>query len=332
LVVNLISQGLFCQNSEKLTKENPIAVYLDSPLFYRDWYNNSFSRIITANLEYLLKTSKSNRISFSLGVGSEFSKEDYQNYDIVFFSEVSNLFGKRNHFFEVGLGPCYASGSLMIKTRLGYRMHLGNRFMFRLGYTPYIWLRPHYNYEEQSEFVSHSDLSVSLGYRFGYKVQMAETKTDSIFNSLIHSIQLNYNPYYQSYKGWNGNEKSLQIEITLKRSLHYNILLSAGISRTKQHFGALETSNYIFPLCLTMLYGNRGRYIETGIKLSGPIKWRYSSFYYLQPIVGYRQYFIKRIFAHLLYSPYFWLSNKEDRVYIAKDFVQNFTIGLGFKF
>jgi len=51
-----------------------------------------------------------------------------------------------------------------------------------------------------------------------------------------------------------------------------------------------------------------------------------------QPNAGFRVYLWKKVIAHVLYSPYFWLSGKENREYITKDFVQSFTIGLGYKF
>jgi len=333
MAVLFISQFLFGQNSENLQKEHPLAVYLESPLFYRDWNGNSNSGIITANLEYLLKTSEINRVSFSLGAGREFLIKDYHHWDIVIFSEVSNVFGKRTHFFEAGLGPCYASGSLMIKMRLGYRLQLANRFLFRLGYTPYLWPKTHYNYEDQPEIVSHSDLSISLGYRFGLNYSKKQSQGDGLFKHVVHSVLLDFQPFYQNYDAAKGNLKSLKIEIILKEHNRVNFLFSAGIVRTLQHYNyGLKTHDFVFTISFTTLYGIKGRYIEAGINFTGPVKWRNISFNYLQPNAGYRQYFFKRIYAHLLYSPYFWLSNKENRTYIKKDFMNSFTVGLGYKF
>jgi hypothetical protein len=90
-----------------------------------------------------------------------------------------------------------------------------------------------------------------------------------------------------------------------------------------------SSEEIVIPVGINVLIGESHHFIEAGINFTGRFEYRY---YLLEPKAGYRIYLWKHFTAHLLYSPYFWLSNKENRTYIKKDFVNSFTVGLGYKF
>jgi hypothetical protein len=314
----------FGQETEKTSKENPFAAYLESPVFYGFKNGNFNSWVVTANLEYLLKTSENYGISFSAGYGRDFRLSKYD--DDAFNFGINNIFGKKHHFIEVGGGIGIYSGDVYHSFRFGYRLHLFDRLMFRVAYTPYIRLWRH---TDSFLFDRVNDITLSLGYRFGYGKNKSERKNDLEFGKIIHSVQLNSQPFFRNYDKKSGHLENLNLEILLLRLNRIRVLFEPGFGMAVIHRKDYSSEEIVIPVGINVLIGESHHFIEAGINFTGRFEYRY---YLLEPKAGYRIYLWKHFTAHLLYSPYFWLSNKENRTYIKKDFVNSFTVGLGYKF
>ena len=317
------------QETSKASNNNLYSVFVQSPFFYRDYPGNNDYWIFTTNFEYLLYAGSDFPLSLSLGFGREFRFKDVGIYDLVITSEVNQLFGDGKHFFELGAGLGMASATFMMQFRLGYRLHLGKRLLFRAAYNPYLYFD---RSEENPHYRGSHNISVSLGYRFGYSETKREEKKDGLFGSAVHSLQLNSMPLFFNYQYKQGHMEYVSIELPLVQldNLHFNIAAGVGVRSVRNLYWTDD--GIVFLGGLNILYGGGNHYLETGVNFSGRDYYREHNFYFAQPMAGYRLYFGKRFMARLLYSPYFWLSDKEGESLIEKKFVHNFTIGVGVRF
>ncbi len=153
------------QEPLKQKKERSFSVFIESPLFYKSW-NEYSAYIFTGNFEYLIKQKENRRLSLLIGFGVEYSAENYHFEDYFVHAEINKLFGKRNRFFEVGTGFGLAGLDPFLKMRLGYRCNVGRRLLFRIAYTPAVYLEPHSDTEEYPYITGFHALSLSFGYRF----------------------------------------------------------------------------------------------------------------------------------------------------------------------
>ncbi len=109
---------------------------------------------LTANYERLIKTRKNGYVSFSIGIGSFSTLFDNYSSQTFVNTAIDKVLGNQNHFFEAGAGVIYIDGNGFLNPRFGYRLMVGNRFMFRCLVNLFI---PSYIH----------GFSISLGYRLG---------------------------------------------------------------------------------------------------------------------------------------------------------------------
>jgi hypothetical protein len=327
--VLLLNPFLFSQDTTENKNDNSYSVFFESPLFYEDWWEYQ-NTVLTINFEYLIN-KKNGGLSFLLGYGRIFSSYDGVFYsDPYFNTEINYLFGKKHHFLEIGTGLGYGS-SVFLKFRLGYRLNLGKRLLFRIAYTPTVYLRQHNDTEEHPPFTGFNGLSLSLGYRFGIHIPKETWNTKF---KRLYGLQFDFQPLFQNYKGGKGYNLNLFLEILIHKT--EKLLLTSGLGfgygNSYRHKGSFSYNS--LPLGFTMLYGNKTHFAEAGIKAAWiPIGGNKDGTYFtLQPEIGYRIHLWKRFMARVAYTPYWWLADKEGREYIEKNFVNSFTIGIGVRF
>jgi len=200
------------QDTAKSFKARPFAVYLESPVFFGFNDGKFHSWVATANLEYFLNISENYGISISAGYGRDFRLNKY--LDDAYNFGINNVFGKRHHFFELGTGLGIYSGDVFHIYRFGYRLHLFDRLMIRVAYTPYVRLWRH---TDSFLFDRENDITVSLGYRFGVVNKKSERKSDSVFAKAFHSVNLNSMPLFRYFDDQNGHLESLSLEFWLNK-------------------------------------------------------------------------------------------------------------------
>ncbi|MCB0824141.1 MAG: hypothetical protein KDC09_15695 [Bacteroidales bacterium] len=154
------------QKEESQYHKKQFAVGIETPLFYKDYYGYSENYIIFCNFEYLKKRDENKYLSILAGIGADLYRTNSSFYDVAVNAEINWLKGNGIHFFEYGLGAGYASFTYLAKARVGYRLFLRDTWIFRLGYTPYVWLVPHVDSEKYPFLMGFHAVSVSLGYRF----------------------------------------------------------------------------------------------------------------------------------------------------------------------
>ncbi|NOX45500.1 MAG: hypothetical protein GXO89_00800 [Chlorobi bacterium] len=142
--------------------QKPYGVYLETPLFLSSYVNDY--NVYTVNLEYLLE--RKSKTSFSVGYGIMLSSNYWSYQSMVLTTGVNKLIGRKNHFFEVGVGFFEDFIIHMLTFRLGYRAIFWKRLMVRAAYTPGL---PVF-YGEQLTGPVDRMLSVGIGYRFGIHI------------------------------------------------------------------------------------------------------------------------------------------------------------------
>lgn len=155
------------QDKTIIKNDKPLSINIVSPFFYRDYSGYYEDFIVYCNLEYSFPYRNYHRWSVSAGTGQELLKKDFTLYpDFVVFSAVNWIYGTNIHFLEVGTGLGWASAEFLIQFRVGYRLEIGRRGLFRVGYNPYLWLKQHNDSPVYPFFTGSHNISVSLGYRF----------------------------------------------------------------------------------------------------------------------------------------------------------------------
>lgn len=312
------------QEPQAQATKNSFAAYLESPIFFGFENGKFHSWVTTANLEYFIKLSENFGISVSAGYGREFRFSRY--IDDAYYFSFNSIFGKRHHFLEIGGGAGIYSGDVFHNYRFGYRLHLFDRLMIRVAYTPYIRLWAH---TDSFLFDRENDITLSLGYRFGFVNKKSDKKDDRLFGKTFHSVQLNTQPLFRNFDKKYGHLESLNCEIPLVRLNRVRALFEFGFGIAVVHRKDYSSEEIVIPVGLNFLIGKSRHFIEAGLNLTGRFEYRY---YQLEPKAGYRIYLWDHLMAHLLYSPYIWLSKKEYRTHIEKNFVNSLTAGVGFKF
>lgn len=152
---------------EKNDKE--ISVFLDSPIFYKDWYGKSQYIMLTGQVEMLFhKTNRLTNPALNIGFGYSFANFGIESFFIPI--EVNLLTGLKKHNLETGMGLSIG-WKVMVKARLGYRLYIKNHFLLRIAYTPYFWLPAHHDTEDYPKYTGANTLSIGLGYRFGKQLR-----------------------------------------------------------------------------------------------------------------------------------------------------------------
>ncbi len=318
-----VTRIIFGQEIKKEDKENSFSVFIESPLFFSSLVEEH--DIYTVNLEYLLNTKY--KIYISFGYGRIFSVNNWPSSDMVLTTEFNKLIGGKNHFFEIGGGLSYLRPNIITNFRLGYRGVFWKRVLVRVGYTPgfLIFYGPN--------IIGPLDnmLSVSLGYRFG--INISKQKWDNNVGWLS-GLQLNWQPYFKSYKDISGFYGTVDLEFLLANfeKTTLNATVGFGYAMSGSYNGRFSYN--AIPVSVSALYGKGKHFAETGIRLTWiPIGGNSDgNFFMLQPELGYRIHPGKHFMARIAYTPYWWLSDSKGKEYIEKSFVNSATIGIGWRF
>ncbi len=151
----LIPSVTFCQADLKQENHNLNTVFIQSD--FLTWSEEFGLLSLTANYERFLKVT-SGYLSFSAGGGPLIGIYDYSGIYSTIDFEFDGLFGRKHHFFEIGGGLKIFNGNNeipgLLKSRIGYRLLVGQRVMFRISYE--LFLMP-----------VEMGFSVGFGYRFG---------------------------------------------------------------------------------------------------------------------------------------------------------------------
>ena len=154
--------------TNKALRKNSFSVSLETPLFFKgiggEYFNPCF-----INFEYLNRMNGHFSNSYSIGImfGYMYSENSGDNiifyfneyFDPVFNLQYNAVFGRKTHFFEMGVGLTFPYGFLL-NFRFGYRINIKKHFLLRVAYTPSVLL-------PLAETGFHG-LSVGFGYRFGF--------------------------------------------------------------------------------------------------------------------------------------------------------------------
>jgi hypothetical protein len=324
--VLLLNPFLFSQDTTENKNDNSYSVFFESPLFYEDWWEYQ-NTVLTINFEYLIN-KKNGGLSFLLGYGRIFSSYDGVFYsDPYFNTEINYLFGKKHHFLEIGTGLGYGS-SVFLKFRLGYRLNLGKRLLFRIAYTPTVYLRQHNDTEEHPPFTGFNGLSLSLGYRFGIHISNEKQGSKCKWFS---GMRLDWQPFFKDYKNVNTFSGTINLEFLLAKFTSVSLNAMAGLGyASKIHY----SGSYLFPFSFNVVYGTKRHFAETGIRFTWiPVNGNDDGTYFtLGPEIGYRIHLWKHFMARIAYTPYWWLADKVGKEHIEKSFVNSATIGVGWRF
>ncbi len=320
--VCLFVKSIHGQEVKKNT--NYYNVSLETPLFFKDWYGNK-ETVLSINFEFLSKR-KYGFLSSSFSLGKEIYKYKDVYYAEPYASiEVCRLLGKRNHFFELGVGMGY-SGIFFSKLRLGYRFNFARRLLFRIAFTPSVYLERHIDTEEYDTYTGFNGVSLSFGYRF--KKIDPNDKSQRFF-SRFSNTQLNFQPFFKHYEGYSGLYSTISIELLLAKMKNLSLRSWIGYS-----YGPINYAEQGFPIGLRIIYGKGKYFIENGIGLAWHhVEGNYGGdFFTLQPELAFRTNFGKRLLVRLAYSPYWWLSNKSNKDEIKQHFSNSLTFGIGYRF
>jgi hypothetical protein len=320
--ISLLTTG---QETNNTNTENRFSVFVESPLFFKMW-NNENANIGLINFEYLQKRTNSFSNSYSIGLVAliHYENEWYAPDAPVINLQYNAVFGRKNNFFETGIGltvPVF-----LLNLRFGYRLNIGKRLLFKIAYTPTIYLEKHIDTEEYSPYTGYNGISVSLGYRFG--IHISNETWNTKFNWL-YGLQFDFQPFFQNYKGGKGYNGNLFLEILIHKTEKLRLTSGLGFG-----YGNAKYAYNSIPFGVSLLYGRNKHFLETGIKSVWiPIGGNSDgTFFTLQPELGYRIHLWKHFMARVAYTPYWWLSDKKGREYIEKKFVNCITVGVGVRF
>jgi hypothetical protein len=249
------------------------------------------------------------------------TKEPYGNY-YVLTAEIKKIFGKKTHFLETGLGFDFSTLYLMF--RIGYRAELFDHLLLRVGYTPYLLI-------DETRFYSinrmsfHNSFSVSIGYRFGG--EKFQTNWDNNWDWLS-ALQFNVQPFFSHFAGYGGFYFTIGPEFKVFDTGE-NLAVKPWIAYA---YGPVSYSLEGLSTGVRMVYGKKHHFAEAGMgTVWFPVNGQYSGNYFiLQPEIGYRIRFWKRLMARIAYAPYWWLSDKKGKENVEKKFVNSVTVGVGY--
>lgn len=152
-VVLLITSTAISQEEELLKDYKSNIIFVQSDYF--SWTGEFGLISFTANYERLSKAGNNGYVSLSIGGGTLVGANGFLGTYSLVNLEINRLIGRRNHFFEIGTGMIILHTSPSLSAKLGYRMMIGKRFMFRSSCKLIL--------PRQVDI----GFSIGLGYRFG---------------------------------------------------------------------------------------------------------------------------------------------------------------------
>jgi hypothetical protein len=270
----------------KVKKEKEFSVFVESPFFLKMW-NNKNANIGLINFEYLQRRTNFFSNSYSIGLVAliHYENEWYAPDAPVVNLQYNAVLGKKNNFFETGIGltvPVF-----MLNLRFGYRLNIGKRLLFKVAYTPTVYLEKHIDTEEYPSYTGYNGISVSLGYRFGIHIPK---ETRNMKFKRLYGLQFEFQPFFQCYKGGKGNNGNLFLEILIHKTEKLRLTSGLGFGYGNSYPDKGRFSYTSLPVGFTMLYGKKTHFAEAGIKTAWiPIGGNKDGTYFtLQPEIGYR--------------------------------------------
>jgi hypothetical protein len=327
LIVLLGVSSLSGQNSLKPKKNILCNVNIETQLFYKSWYEEK-GDLFFVNFELLRKKEKNFTNIFSIGfIPLRYYNNKLhiqRNSYLLFKFQYTAVFGKKNHFFEMGAGLVVMQS--LLNLRVGYMLNLGKRFLFRVAYTPSIYLGFHIDSELYSTYESYNGLSLGIGYRFG--IQTNKEKWDNNWGWLS-TVQFNMQPFFSHFEGYSGFYFTIGPEFKVFNTGD-NLAVKPWIAYA---YGPVYYPLYGLSTGVRVTYGKGMHLLEAGIGtlwFPGDVIYK-GNYFTLQPEIGYRIRFWKRLMARVDYTPYWWFSDKEGKENIKKDFLNGVTVGVGLR-
>jgi len=323
------SSFLFGQDTLNRKKNNSFSVNIESSMIMiiGDYWVPQVTYGYL-NFEFLQRRKENFANSYSLGLAPVALFDDYFSVaqHPVFYLQYAAVFGKKRHFFEMGTGLVVPT--IILNLRLGYRLDLGKRFLFRAAYTPSVYLYKLTDEEGNIDFtVFNNGLSLSLGYRFGIKGNKEKWNNNW---GWLSTLQFNAQPFFNHFTGYKGFYFTIGPEFKIFDTgdkLAIKPWIAYAYGPVNYSLDGLSTG-------MRAVYGKGMHFIEAGIgSVWFPVRGYYSGNYFiLQPEIGYRINIAKRLMARVAYTPYWWLSDKNGEEYIEKKFVNCITAGVGYRF
>ncbi|HPE57827.1 MAG TPA: hypothetical protein P5514_10130 [Bacteroidales bacterium] len=142
--------------------KNEWAVSITGYPFYK-WFDSKDVVYVSLNGEYIHQNLKSAKTAFGLiGGATVWLGDDKFKPWSVFGIEVSEIHGRKNVFFEYGIGfSTDFDETFVTHPKIGGRINFGNHFLMKAYYIFYIRSDSHSILGYADQFVS-----ISLGYRF----------------------------------------------------------------------------------------------------------------------------------------------------------------------
>ncbi len=236
--------------------------------------------------------------------------------DPVFNLQYNAVFGNNRHFFEIGAGAIFPG--LSMNLRIGYRLQIEKHFLFKIAYTPAVYLVSYYlPYEKHAPFIGYHGLSVGLGYRFGIRQQKTPEPENKNFNKNSFSIFLETPLFFEDWHGDAGNVGFINFEYLNRRNSHYGNSYSVGVLFLARLYNEVYTPGPIFDLQYNAVFGRHTNFFELGIGFVVPD-------FILNLRIGYRLQIKKHFLFKIAYTPSIYLEPWED-----SEYYRNFA-GIGF--
>jgi hypothetical protein len=264
------------------------SISFDYPIFYRHRYL-TYKQVSLYQLSFESNWQsyryRNTQYSLALNIGRYFSNIGTDN---LYGIEYNVLFGRKNHFLEIGVG---LDSELLTHAIIGYRFHLGQNVIMRFRFMPSTWfIDEHMNSSDEN--INYLDIGLSLAYRFGPRA----AKEISIVREFVFDrldAQFVFYPYMLNLSSEVRTHKSLYFDFTVYRNDEHQFVINFG------------TGNNIYRtlnIGSSYLYNLRNHQFEAGINFITSQK--LTDYLLFQSQIGYRYHFKIPFFLRAAYVPY----------------------------
>ncbi len=317
-IVLFLPSLIFSQDEGKKFDSDEYAVSISAPLFYQHNLPDK-NQLILIPFEYILNRPNLSKTSISVLVGTSITEKIEFNWRYYIGAEISKIIpiGRHGLYAEIGSGVSN-DGWWRINGRIGGRLELGNQFMLKAAYTPYMKTTIPYGYFSFYEFTNF--LSISAGYRFNPKTN----KTYRAIRRSIKSVSITIQPFFINTIGKNKALSGVSIESLIRRYRNLSLLFEWGVSATNFGF-------YLYiPVGLNLQYGKKNHFVILGVdylhNLIRPL-------YLFQAELTYRLHLGEGFFTNISYAPYLYKYSETYRYRAKQDaFLRNVKFGIGYSF
>lgn len=311
---------LFSQNKKvgEPSRNVEYAVSLTAPLFY-NYRNNRESQVLFLSSECIFSKHNSMKTSINLTVGKRMDRL-YEIFEYAVGFEASKLYKvwkTKPLFIEFGAGIVY-DYSVILTAKIGGRYELGKHLVFKVAYNPHL-VTGFFNGTKLFYGIGNF-VNVGIGYRI-------DPKTNVCYRTISRSLknmQLTVQPSFRNSLWETKRLVGVLIESRLFTFQNFEVSFVGGVSGTDYGF------HLFIPLGLQFQYEFRSHSVITGMNYIHNI---FNSSFILQPELGYRYLFGKRILASISYAPYWWIYTEDFFQDNKRPFVrENVKFGLGYRF